>query len=249
MEHARLFALAVKTSTTAFIQLARNHDQYVKHETAAMLNDRGFARTFVLGALVKARFPPTKAELDLTGRRSSHVSSWRGPCKVIDRLSSTTYRIKQLDNLRLYERSISNLLPWRATTARTARHARFDAAISTPLLVGKFLAVRDQPNSWFYIAKVTYVGLAEIIVHYYGTKSDNLQRAKFHPCWHRQVSEFIQLSPTKPHGMMKYSGVLDFNALLTLLVARDIKLTTISTLTSKSRRLLMPIRDELFIYE
>ncbi len=66
MENARLFALAVKTSTMAFIQLARNHDQYVKNETADMLNDRGFAQTFVLGALVKARFPPTKAELDVT---------------------------------------------------------------------------------------------------------------------------------------------------------------------------------------
>jgi hypothetical protein len=169
----------------------------------------------------------------------------------MDRLSSTTYRIKQLDNLRLYERSISNLLPWRATTARTARHARFDAAISTstPLLIDEFLAVRDEPNSWFYIAKITYVGIASIIVHYYGTKSNNLQRAKFHPCWHREVSEFIQLSPTKPHGVMKYSGVLDFNSLPALLVACDIKLTALSTLTSKSRRLLMPIRDELFIYE
>jgi hypothetical protein len=214
-----------------------------------MLNDRGFARTFVLGALVKARFPPTKAELDVTGRRSNHVSSWRGPCKIMDRLSSTTYRIKQLDNLRLYERSISNLLPWRATTARTARHARFDAAFSTPLLVDEFLAVRDEPNSWFYIARITYVGASSIIVHYYGTKSDNLQRAKFHPCWHRKVSDFIQLSPTKPHGTIKYSGVLDYNALQALIVARDIKLTSISTLTSKSRRLLMPICDELFIYE
>jgi hypothetical protein len=53
--------------------LARNHDQYVKNETAEMLNDRGFARTFVLGALVKARFPPTSAELDVTGRRSNHI--------------------------------------------------------------------------------------------------------------------------------------------------------------------------------
>jgi hypothetical protein len=48
--------------------------------------------------------------------------------------------------------------------------------------------------------------------------------------------------------MMKYSGVLDFDAIPTLLVARNITLTSISTLTSKARRLLMPIRDELFIY-
>ncbi len=96
MQNARLFALAVRTSTTSFVQLARNHDTYVKNETADLLNDRGFPRTFVLGALVKARFPPTKAELDITGRRSNHLSSWRGPCRVIARLSSTTYRVKQL---------------------------------------------------------------------------------------------------------------------------------------------------------
>ncbi len=76
MENARLFALVVKTSTMAFIQLAKNHDQYVKTETADMLNEKGFPRTFEIGALVKARFPPTKAELDVTGRRSNHVSAW-----------------------------------------------------------------------------------------------------------------------------------------------------------------------------
>ncbi len=37
-ESARLFALAVKRSTTAFVQLARNHDQYLKTETATLLN-------------------------------------------------------------------------------------------------------------------------------------------------------------------------------------------------------------------
>ncbi len=101
MENARLFAAAIKTSTAAFVQLAQNHDQYVKTETAELLNDKGFPRSFVIGALVKARFPmTTQAELELTGRRSNHVSSWRGPCRVEDRLSSTTYRITQLDNER-----------------------------------------------------------------------------------------------------------------------------------------------------
>jgi hypothetical protein len=118
IENVRLFALAIKTSTMAFIQLARNHDQYVKAETADMLNEKGFPRTFTVGTLVKARFPPTKAELDVTGRRSNHVSAWRGPCRINDRLSSTTYRLTQLDTNRQYERAIVNLLPWRETTAK-----------------------------------------------------------------------------------------------------------------------------------
>jgi hypothetical protein len=76
-----------------------------------------------------------------------------------DRLSSTTYRITQLDNLRVCERFISSLLPWRATTARVVRNAQYDASTSTPfVVVGEFLAVRGDPKSWFYIAKITYVG-------------------------------------------------------------------------------------------
>ncbi len=75
MENARLFANAIKTSTAAFIQLAKNHDLFVRTETADLLNEKGFPRSFVVGALVKARFPPTQAELEISGRRSSHVSA------------------------------------------------------------------------------------------------------------------------------------------------------------------------------
>ncbi len=91
--------------------MARNHDQYVRDETATLLNSSGHPRMFVIGDLVKARFPPTHAELLATGRRSNHVSSWRGPCRVIKRLSTTSYSIMQLDTQRKYERMIGNLLP------------------------------------------------------------------------------------------------------------------------------------------
>jgi hypothetical protein len=76
-DDAKVFALVVKTSTTAFIQLARNHDQHVRNETALRLNESRFPRSFVIGTLVKARFPPTKTEMDATGRRSNHISAWR----------------------------------------------------------------------------------------------------------------------------------------------------------------------------
>ncbi len=70
VENARLFAIAVKTSTMAFIQLAKNHDAFVKAKSAAFLNQKGFPRVFAIDDRVKVRFPPTKAELDATGRRS-----------------------------------------------------------------------------------------------------------------------------------------------------------------------------------
>ncbi len=130
---------------------------------------------------MKVRFPPTKAELDATGRRLNHVSSWRGPCKIVDRLSTTTYRVLQQDNLQKYERAVSNLLPWKAVTPRKAKNAQFDIATSTPFAVGEFVAVCNEAASWCYLAKVTTVTKDIVIVHYYGCREDNLKRAKFYP--------------------------------------------------------------------
>ncbi len=72
-ENARLFAAAVKTSMAAFIQLAKNHDEFIKAKSAALLNQKGFPRAFAVNDKVKIRFPPTKAELDATGRRFNHL--------------------------------------------------------------------------------------------------------------------------------------------------------------------------------
>jgi hypothetical protein len=249
IENARLFAAAVKTSTTAFIQLARNHDQYMKTETADRLNDKGFPRSFTIGSMVKARFPPTKAEMDLTGRRSNHISAWRGPCRVTERLSQTTYRMIQMDTQREFERSISNLLPWNATSRKKARNAQYDQTTSEPFKIDEIIAVRDEPGSWFYLARVTTVGTTCIIVHYYGTRSANISLATFSPGWHLPNHDFIRLAKAQPQDCIRYSGVLQYDALNTLLVARKLIFNSASRLTSKSRKLLMPIRDELFIFE
>ncbi len=239
----------MKTSTTAFIQLARNHDQYVKTETVTLLNQQGFPRAFVIGATVKARFPPTKTEMDATGRRSNHISSWREPCRITDRLSTTTYKLIQLDNNREYERSVSNLLPWKAESRKKARNAQYVENTSTPFLVDEFIAVRDEPGSWFYLARVTTVTASTIIVHYYGTRSSNLQLASFYPGWHLSTQNHIRLALEPLEHFIRYFGVLDLNAINSLLVARNLALTSTYRLTSESRRLLMPVRDELFIFQ
>jgi hypothetical protein len=196
-ENVRLFALAVKTSTQAFVQLARNHDQYVREETASMLNSSGHPRTFVIDGLVKARFPPTHAELLAAGRRSNHISSWRGPCRIVERLSTTSYSLMQLDTRRTYERMVGNLLPWKAQSVRRNKKARYDPAISVPFATGEFIAIRDEPGGWFFLAKITTGGETFIIVHYFGTRSDDLTKAKFYPTWHLRTQQHITLSPTE----------------------------------------------------
>jgi hypothetical protein len=79
------FAAAVAVSTSAYAQLAKNHDTFVKTETAARLDLKGTTTTFVIGDKVKVRVPPTQAQLMETSRRAKHVTAWHGPCTVIER--------------------------------------------------------------------------------------------------------------------------------------------------------------------
>ena len=122
-------------------------------------------------------------------------------------------------------------------------------SLSTPFTVDEFIAVRDEPGGWFYLAKVTAITTTAIVVHYYGTRSANLQLATFYPGWHLSTQNHIQLSFTQPEHHIRYTGVLDLNAINSILVARKLTLTAVSRLSSKSRRLVMPVRDELFIFE
>ncbi len=112
------FAEAVAVSTHIFCQLAANHDTFVKNETAARLNLKGSAKTFQVGDKVKVRVPPTASQLEETGRRVKHITAWRGPCTIVERLSATTYSAVDDTSRRRYERSIANLLPYRAQRAK-----------------------------------------------------------------------------------------------------------------------------------
>ena len=154
-----------------------------------------------------------------------------------------------LDTNREFERSISNLLPWRAVSNKKAKNAHYVDNTSTPFTVNEFIAVRDEPGGWFFVAKISAVTASSLVVHYFGTRSANLVLASFYPGWHLSTQNHIQLSLTAPEHHIRYTGVLELSAINTLLVARNLALTAVFRLTSKSRRLLMPVRDELFIFE
>jgi hypothetical protein len=114
-----------------------------------------------------------------TGRRSSHISSWRGPCVVTDRLSTTSYRVTEENSGRVFERVVSNVLPYRATSIRSS--AAFQPYYSDPFAISEIIAVRDIPDSVFYVTKVTHVSDVDISVHYFGCTRMDLTRAIFRP--------------------------------------------------------------------
>jgi hypothetical protein len=147
------FAEAITASTKIFIQLAKTHDEYVSAETAARLNEKGNGRQFLIGQKVKIRVPPTVQQMEETGRRAKHITAWRGPCTVTERLSATAYAVVHDETQRAYERVISNMLPYRAFRAKVNANAQYNEQYSEPLTEGEFIAIRDDPTDPFTLPK------------------------------------------------------------------------------------------------
>ena len=241
------FATAVRTSAAAFTRLAAAHTDYVRTTTAARLNQVGHPTTFAIGDRVKIFVPPSHDQMVASGRRSSHLSAWRGPCIITARLSPTAYKMQEVSTSRDFERIVSNILPYRATTAKAGDN--FNPVYSDPFTVGECIAVRDDPNSMFYLALVTGIAASSIAVHYHGCTHRTLDRAVFKPAWHLPQSNEIVLSVDQPALYMPYSGSLQLDALQDLLVARGLEFTKARKLRKISQRAIAPLHDELFIFD
>jgi hypothetical protein len=210
---------------------------------------------------VKVRVPPTASQLEETGRRAKHITAWRGPFTIVERLSSTTYSAVDDASRRTYERSIANLLPYRAQRAKANADAAYSPTYSEPFVEEELIAVRDEPAGPIYLARIMHVDSKEITVHYYGCTETALANAAFKPCWHTLLTTDILLSVEVPESYgarprdnpdphnMKYSGILQLKDLHTVLVARKLELTKAHKLRFRSIRALAPVNDQIFRFE
>ena len=201
------------------------------------------------------RVPPTAAQMEETGRRAKHITAWRGPCTIIERLSQTAYVAVDDSSKRRYERVISNLLPYRAKKVKTNADSAFSPHYSDPFHEGEFIAIRDEPAGPFFIAEVMEVTATQLIVHYYGCTEIALASAIFKPCWHevagnQMILDFTCPTPHEWHTQyIEYSGASDLTDLHTVLVARKLEFTKAHKLRFRSLRALAPVHDQLFRYD
>ena len=163
------------------------------------------------------------------------------------RLSTTAYSMDEQFTGRQFERVISNILPYRSSSVRTP--VVYVPTYSDPFLIDEFVAIRDEPNSPFYIAKVTDVTESNIEVHYYGSTQPDLSRAIFRPAWHLPDSDTFLLANTAPANTVRYSEVIQLGNIRNLLVARNLEMLSSRKLRRKSQKLMFHIYDELFIFD
>jgi hypothetical protein len=152
------FAAVIRTSTAAFCRLAKVHSDYVRITTAARLNAQGTPRSYTVGGKVKIRVPPTHEQILATGRRSSHIAAWRGPCTILTRMSPTTHAMTEDAPSRRFERAATNILPHRATFSSTS--SAFDPLYSDPfdekakgffiLYTKSSLFSKNEPIIWHF---------------------------------------------------------------------------------------------------
>ncbi len=233
--------------------MAKNHDEFVKTETALRLNKKGSSKLFSIGQKVKVRVPPTQNQLLETGRRAKHITAWRGPCTILERLRTTAYAAVDDTTKRRYERVVSNILPYKASRAKTNADASFSQIYSAPFVVGEFIAVRDEPMGPFYVALVRQVTNLVVRVHYHGTTSIVLANAVSLLCWNHKDGEDIILSQHEPtpditlqRKFVPYTGEIDLKDVHTVLVARNLEFTKAGRLRFRALRSLAPVHDQLF---
>ena len=254
LDNPTAFAAVIRTSTAAFCRLAQVHSDYVRITTAARLNAQGTPRSYAVGEKVKIRVPPTHEQILATGRRSSHIAAWRGPCTIVTRMSSTTYAMTEDASSRRFERAATNILPYRATSSSTP--STFDPFYSDPFTVNEMIAVRDEPGSMYFVAKTIGISDKDITVHYFGSTTRDTAKAIFRPCFHLPAthplfdeSGDITLATTQPTDQVPYTGILELDSLRDLIVARNLVFTAAHRLRRKSQKVLHPVHEELFIFE
>jgi hypothetical protein len=201
-------ATAVATSVSAFTTMAKVHSDYEKTTTADRLNQFGHPRSCSVDQRVKVYVPPTHEQMLASGRRAKHLLAWRGPCRVIEKLSETTHAVREESTNRRFERAVVNILPCRASEAPTP--PTYGPFYSAPFVTDELVAARDEVDGPFYLARTISIAATSITVHYLGCRTPGISRAKFVPAWHLPGSDSIALAGQPQSQLDPFRGYDQF---------------------------------------
>jgi hypothetical protein len=230
------FVDALRTSVLAFHRFALAHKTFMATTTQERLNKYGTPAHFKVDDRVKIYVPPTHAQIQRTGRLSNHIVAWRGPCRITRILSDTAYEMMEECSKRVFQRTIINIRPFRATNNPSPPH--HDLLSSAQITTGTIVAVRDNPTSRFHIAKVLANTETHLSLHYLGTTTSSIDTAVFRLMWTAPDQRTV-LRDTRPaRNHIAVTGEIDAEDINDLLVASHLSLTATGRLSRKSSRLL-----------
>jgi hypothetical protein len=110
------------------------------------------------------------------------------------------------------------------------------------------VAVRDNPDSVFHIARLTAITETTASLHYLGTTNPRIERAVFKLLWLSPDNKTV-LKDTRPaRNHHPITGEISSEDLPDLLVATHLSLTSAGRLSRPSYKLLHHLFDQLHIY-
>ena len=172
----------------SYHDLAKEALRQATKEQNARLNHGSFRRTFAVGDLVSIYFP--RRSTDATWKQK-HMIQWRGPMRVIERTSPTSYAMEDVSTGQRFERTVTNVNPYHAplvAVKATDPTLVNDSKKQEPELTesnvvpGGMYAVRDDAGAeeWWLAERLT-ADAEDATFHYWGTSNAKPDTAIFKP--------------------------------------------------------------------
>jgi hypothetical protein len=172
-------------ASAAYAQHARAHGDYMRQLRVAVLNKHGrVLKRLKLADLVKIYVPPSHGEAVRRRCKAKHICQWRGPLRIIKRLSNTTFKLVSYFNPnKTFRRHLTNVRRWRGPVPATA--TSWDDSIiplTSDIETGEFaFAINSTTSTVMYFVRVTSVDETAVHVHAWGTTSRNHLTGKYKP--------------------------------------------------------------------
>ena len=179
---------AITKNVSTYVKIAAEHADYMRRATAEHLNKTGrLLKQLKVGSYVKIYAPPSHEEAVRRKRKQKHICQFRGPLKIIERPSKTTFVLSDyFDEKRLYRRHISNVRRWLGPLpSKTDKTHGITPPVGTEdINVDGFIITIDEPDDDdMFLCKVMSIDDSQITVWGYGSCSKNQLKASFKPVY------------------------------------------------------------------
>jgi len=175
----------IRHASAAYAQHAREHGDFMRQLRAAVLNKHGCVlKRLKIGDLVKIYVPPSHGEAVRRHHKVKHICQWRGPLRIVKRLSETTFELASYFNPnKRFRRHLTNVRRWLGPVPANATSS--DNSI-VPLIsdvkTGEIaFAIDSTTSTVMYLVRVTSADETAVNVHAWGTTSKNHLTGKYKP--------------------------------------------------------------------
>ena len=177
---------AVIANTSTYVKVAAAHADHMRRVNAAKLNEQGrVLKNLPVGKYVKIYAPPSHDEAVKRSRKQKHIAQFRGPLKIIERPTPTTFVLSDyFDEKRRFRRHISNVRRWVGPLpSKTDKKNGIPPPVGTEdITTNSFIVVTDTPDdNDMFLCKVNSIDDSKINVWGYGSSSKNQLSATFKP--------------------------------------------------------------------